>query len=76
VSIARDVLELEPRADECSESHGTLQAYDKAFDRINTRNEKPLEIIGRVRYNVSTSDDPIMNQVSNLNLTVTRGSWR
>lgn len=47
-----------------SESHGTIQGYDKVFDRINTRNEKPLEIIDRVRYNESTSDDPIINKVS------------
>jgi translation initiation factor 3 subunit D len=50
--------------DVTSESAGTLQSYDKAFDRINTRNEKPLEIIGRVRYNVSTSDDPIIGQLA------------
>ncbi|WVO21876.1 eukaryotic translation initiation factor 3 subunit D [Cryptococcus decagattii] len=43
-------------------SYGTVQAYDKAFDRINTRNEKPLEIVNRVRYNPSTSDDPIISQ--------------
>ncbi len=47
-----------------SESHGTIQGYDKVFDRINTRNEKPLEILDRVRYNASTSDDPIIAQVS------------
>jgi translation initiation factor 3 subunit D len=47
-----------------SESHGTLQGYDKVFDRINTRNEKPLEILDRVRYNASASDDPIIAQVS------------
>ena len=47
-----------------SESHGSLQGYDKAFDRINTRLEKPLDILDRVRYNASTSDDPVINQVS------------
>ena len=41
-----------------------VQAYDKSFDRINTRNDKPLEILDRVRYNTSTSDDPIINSVS------------
>ncbi|WVR05058.1 eukaryotic translation initiation factor 3 subunit D [Kwoniella sp. DSM 27419] len=42
------------------ETYGTVQAYDRAFDRINTRNEKPLEILDRVRYNTSTSDDPVI----------------
>ncbi|WRT66990.1 eukaryotic translation initiation factor 3 subunit D [Kwoniella shivajii] len=45
-------------------SYGTVQAYDRAFDRINTRNEKPLEILDRVRYNTSTSDDPVIAQLS------------
>ncbi|NXD32341.1 EIF3D factor, partial [Spelaeornis formosus] len=46
------------------ESHGSLQGYDKAFDRINTRLEKPLDILDRVRYNASTSDDPVINQLA------------
>lgn len=41
-----------------------IQSYDKAFDRITTRLEKPLEIIGRARYNVTTSDDPVIAQAS------------
>ncbi|WWC69596.1 eukaryotic translation initiation factor 3 subunit D [Kwoniella pini CBS 10737] len=45
-------------------SYGTVQAYDRAFDRINTRNEKPLEILDRVRYNTSTSDDPVIAQLA------------
>ncbi|WVQ70240.1 eukaryotic translation initiation factor 3 subunit D [Kwoniella botswanensis] len=45
-------------------SYGTIQGYDRAFDRINTRNEKPLEILDRVRYNTSTSDDPVIAQLA------------
>ena len=41
-----------------------IQNYDKTFDRINTRAEKPLEILDRVRYNASTSDDPIIAQLA------------
>jgi translation initiation factor 3 subunit D len=41
-----------------------LQSYEKTFDRITTRLEKPLEIIGRTRYNITTSDDPVIAQVS------------
>ena len=47
-----------------SEQHGTLHAYEKTFDRITTRTEKPLEIVGRARYNVSTSDDPIITSLA------------
>lgn len=57
-------LNLSVAEPEDLEQHGTIQAYDKAFDRINTRNEKPLEIVDRVRYNASTSDDPIIAQLA------------
>ncbi|ORY22762.1 eukaryotic translation initiation factor 3 subunit 7 [Naematelia encephala] len=57
-------LNLSVENPEDLESHGTIQAYDKAYDRINTRNEKPLEILDRVRYNTSTSDDPIITQLA------------
>jgi translation initiation factor 3 subunit D len=45
-------------------SAGTLQGYDKAFDRINTRNLKNLEIQERVRYNETTSEDPIIKELA------------
>lgn len=38
--------------------------YDKSYDRINTRNEKLLQHIDRVKYDTTTSDDPIMQQVN------------
>jgi translation initiation factor 3 subunit D len=45
--------------------YGTLKGYDRAtFDRINTRNEKPLEIVDRVRYNITTSEDPVLTQLA------------
>ncbi|OCF35369.1 eukaryotic translation initiation factor 3 subunit D [Kwoniella heveanensis CBS 569] len=57
-------LNLSVSEGEDLETYGTIQAYDRAFDRINTRNEKPLEILDRVRYNTSTSDDPVIAQLS------------
>ncbi|KAK4687723.1 translation initiation factor 3 subunit D, partial [Tremellales sp. Uapishka_1] len=57
-------LHLNVAEPETLEQYGTLQAYDKSFDRINTRNEKPLQILDRVRYNASTSDDPIIAQLA------------
>lgn len=47
-----------------SSSHGFLYEYDKIYDRINTKNEKPLQIIDRIRYNPTTSDDPIIQEVT------------
>lgn len=47
-----------------SDSYGRLYPYDKAYDRVNTKNEKPLQIIDRIRYNTTTSDDPVIQQVS------------
>ncbi|KAL7422219.1 hypothetical protein Q5752_002865 [Cryptotrichosporon argae] len=41
-------------------AHGTLQAYDRAYDRVTTRAERPLEIVDRLRYNPSASDDPVL----------------
>ena len=43
--------------------HGTIYSYDKAFDAVNTRNDKPLQIIDMVKYNTTTSDDPVIHSV-------------
>ncbi|CAO3665226.1 unnamed protein product [Umbelopsis ramanniana] len=43
-------------------SYGHINMYDKSYDRINTRNEKLLQHIDRVKYDTTTSDDPIMQQ--------------
>ncbi|KAM0751791.1 translation initiation factor eIF-3, subunit D [Meredithblackwellia eburnea MCA 4105] len=45
-----------------SSSHGFLYEYDKTYDRVNTKTEKPLQHIERIRYNPTTSDDPIIQQ--------------
>ncbi|BGP13144.1 hypothetical protein JCM10213_000278 [Rhodosporidiobolus nylandii] len=42
--------------------YGFLYEYDRTYDRVNTKNEKPLQIVDRVRYNPSTSDDPVMQE--------------
>lgn len=43
---------------------GSLEYYDKSYDRINVKNEKPLQRIERVFHTVSASDDPIMRKFS------------
>lgn len=52
-----------------SSIHGTIFAYDKQFDGVNTRNEKPLEVKDMLRYNTTTSDDPVINEASILLLS-------
>lgn len=43
---------------------GALEFYDKLYDRINVKNEKPLQRIDRVFHTVTTTDDPIIRQLS------------
>lgn len=47
-----------------SECCGALEYYDKAFDRITTRNEKQLKSIKRIFHTVTTTDDPVIRKVS------------
>lgn len=47
----------------CSECCGALEYYDKAFDRVTTRNEKPLKSIKRIFHTVTTTDDPVIRKV-------------
>lgn len=47
-----------------SECCGALEYYDKAFDRITTRSEKPLRSIKRIFHTVTTTDDPVIRKVS------------
>lgn len=58
-------LSLGVDAPEDLEAHGTLKGYDRAvFDRVNTRAEKPLEITERARYNITTSEDPVIAELA------------
>ncbi|GJN87668.1 hypothetical protein Rhopal_000623-T1 [Rhodotorula paludigena] len=59
-------LRLEVPMDEVENlsNHGFLYEYDRTFDRVNTKNEKPLQNADRVRYNPTTSDDPIMQELA------------
>lgn len=43
---------------------GALEYYDKPYDRINVKNEKPLQRIDRVFHTVTTTDDPIIRSLS------------
>lgn len=45
-------------------SYGRLYAYDKNYDRITTKTEKPLQLVDRLKYNVTTSDDPVISNLA------------
>lgn len=43
---------------------GTVEYYDKSYDRVNCKNEKRLQRINRIHHKVTTTDDPIIRKVS------------
>jgi hypothetical protein len=57
-------LQLNVQEPEDLSTHGTIYSYEKVYDSVNTRNDKPLQIIDMVKYNTTTSDDPVIHSVS------------
>lgn len=47
-----------------SGSYGRVYAWEKSYDRITTKNEQPLHLVDRIKYNTTTSDDPVIQEVS------------
>lgn len=45
-----------------SATFGSVKYYNKAYDRVNTKNEKALQHIERIKYDTTASDDPIIQQ--------------
>merc|ERR1719355_135740 len=43
---------------------GALEYYDKIFDRVNVKNERPLQRIDRIFHTVTTTDDPIVRKLA------------
>lgn len=41
-------------------TYGRLLPYDRSYDRVTTRMERPLQRRDRARYNITTSEDPII----------------
>lgn len=58
-------LRLEVDTDEPDEmaQYGFVCEYDKSYDRVSTRQPVPLQVIDRVHYNPTTSDDPVIQEV-------------
>jgi translation initiation factor 3 subunit D len=57
-------LRLEVDDPEDLETYGRLFAYEKSYDRITTKTEKPLQLVDRIKYNTTTSDDPVIQQLA------------
>lgn len=45
-------------------AYGAVAFYDKAYDRITARTEKPLERTQRVFRSVTASDDPVLRRLA------------
>ncbi|XP_055300380.1 eukaryotic translation initiation factor 3 subunit D [Sitodiplosis mosellana] len=43
---------------------GALEFYDKTYDRVNVKNERPLQRVDRIFHTVTTTDDPVIRQLS------------
>jgi len=40
-----------------------METYDKSYDRVNVKNERPLLPVDRIIHTVTTSDDPVIRKV-------------
>lgn len=45
-------------------SYGFLYEYDRVYDRINTKNPQPLQILDRSRYHPTASEDPVIQDLA------------
>jgi translation initiation factor 3 subunit D len=43
---------------------GSMEYYDKSYDRVNVKNERPLQPVDRIFHTVTTSDDPVIRRLS------------
>ena len=50
----------------CSICCGSLEYYDKTFDRVNVKNEKNLQRIDSIFHTVTTTDDPVIRKFSKM----------
>jgi len=43
---------------------GSLEFYDKTYDRVNTKTERRLTRVNRIFHKVTTTDDPVIRQLA------------
>ncbi|KZT29416.1 eukaryotic translation initiation factor 3, subunit 7 [Neolentinus lepideus HHB14362 ss-1] len=61
-------LRLDVEEPEDVDSYGRLFPYDKTYDRVTTKSERPLQLVDRIKYNTTTSDDPVIQQLASNNV--------
>uniref|UniRef100_A0A0N5AJ04 Eukaryotic translation initiation factor 3 subunit D n=1 Tax=Syphacia muris TaxID=451379 RepID=A0A0N5AJ04_9BILA len=59
---------VEPGQDINGHRYGQLYYYDKSFDRVTVRTERPLQRCGGTFYNLTTTEDPIIQQLAKENV--------
>lgn len=57
-------LRLDVEAPEDVASYGTLYQYDRSYDRVSVKFERPLQPRDRVHYSPTTSEDPVILEVA------------
>jgi len=65
-TLSKEILKDEPPAEDLM-SCGFLEYYNPESDKTLSKNEKPLQRTERTFFNVTTSDDPIIRQLSSDN---------
>ncbi|KAN0091388.1 Eukaryotic translation initiation factor 3 subunit D [Tylopilus felleus] len=55
-------LKLDVDDGEDIDTYGQVFAYEKSYDRVTTKTERPLQLVDRIKYNTTTSDDPVIQQ--------------
>ena len=48
----------------CRSVWGSLEYYDKRYDRISTKLEKKLMMVNRLIHKITTTKDPVIRQVN------------
>ncbi|KAG4303205.1 hypothetical protein PCANB_000601 [Pneumocystis canis] len=46
------------------ETYGFLRYYDKSYDKISTKVERPLQVMDGIHYNPTTTDDPVIQKLA------------
>jgi translation initiation factor 3 subunit D len=55
--------------------YGTLEYYDKTYDRVNIKNERPLQHVDRISHKITTTDDPVIRKLSKQRGNVYATDW-
>lgn len=62
-ALSKITIDKEPQPEDLK-TCGSLEAWDKLYDRVSSRNDKPLERTDRSFFNVTTSEDPVIRELA------------